>query len=124
MIVEYELNIAPSTWVRMTHKSRFKPSAKRYHEWKNKVAILSKSIGLKGLKEFYEVDFYAPMPVTWSKKKKAEMNGKPKQTIPDWDNYAKALQDALAKDDGYIYGCCACKYWAYKGRIVVRQKEN
>jgi len=122
-MIQYTLDIEPSTWARMTAKSKFKPSAVNYHNWKNNVAWLAKQAGLKGLKSFYEVDFYCAMPKSWSKKKKTEMEGKPKQTTPDWDNYAKALQDALAKDDGYIYGCCACKYWSYKGYIVIRQSK-
>ena len=123
MVVEYVLDISPSTWVRMTAKSKFKPSAIAYYDWKGDVASLAKQQGLKGLKSFYEVDFYCQMPKSWSKKKREEMEGKPKQVTPDWDNYAKALQDALAKEDGYIYGCCACKYWSTKPRIVIRQNE-
>ena len=78
MIVQYVLEIVPSTWVRMTAKSKFKPSAIAYYDWKSDVAKLAKQQGLKGLKSFYEVDFYCQMPKSWSKKKQEEMETKTK----------------------------------------------
>jgi Holliday junction resolvase RusA-like endonuclease len=43
------------------------------------------------------------MPNSWSKKKKAEFNGKPHQQKPDLDNLIKAFKDALCEDDSYVH---------------------
>jgi Holliday junction resolvase RusA-like endonuclease len=45
----------------------------------------------------FAVTFVCPMPKSWSKKKRAEMEGKPMQTTPDNSNLLKALEDALLK---------------------------
>ncbi len=61
------------------------------------------------------------MPKSWSKKKKLEFGGQPHQQKPDLDNLLKGYQDALAKDDSFIWKFELIeKKWATKGKIVVR----
>lgn len=63
--------------------------------------------------------FHLPMPPSWSQKKRAEMAGKPHQQKPDFDNLAKAVCDALASEDSYIWRCHVEKYWAEEGAIDI-----
>jgi len=54
---------------------------------------------------------YIPMPESWPKKKRAEMNGQFHRQKPDVDNICKGILDALFKDDSAIAGCCGWKFW-------------
>lgn len=65
------------------------------------------------------VVFVLPMPASWSKKKKAEMDGKPHQQKPDLDNLIKALGDALHDDDSGLWDYRASKIWGYEGQIRI-----
>ena len=59
------------------------------------------------------LDFYAhiPMPPSWSKKKQAAMAGELHRQKPDLDNIAKAIMDALWKDDSGIAHLHGHKFW-------------
>lgn len=54
--------------------------------------------------EGLRVDFRVAMPRSWSKKKRATMNGQPHQQKPDLDNMTKAVMDALLGED--------CRLWS------------
>ena len=43
--------------------------------------------------------FQIKMPVSWSKKKKDSLRGKPMQSRPDIDNLVKAILDSLFPDE-------------------------
>lgn len=66
--------------------------------------------------------FYVPMPVSWRKKKRAEMIYTVHQNTPDLDNYLKQLYDSIMPrknrlkgekgvDDRKIYCYAAFKVW-------------
>ncbi len=63
--------------------------------------------------------FYMPMPKSWSNKKRDTMHGTPHQQKPDWDNLAKAVCDALKKDDQTIWKCQTSKVWTNEGAIAI-----
>lgn len=65
------------------------------------------------------VTFILPMPESWSKKKKEEMNGSAHQTKPDLDNLLKGLGDAIFNDDSVIWDIHATKRWGIDGKIVI-----
>ena len=67
----------------------------------------------------YHVTFVLPMPQSWSKKKKAEMEGKPHQQKPDKDNLEKALLDAIFDDDCRIWDGRVSKVWGKSGIIII-----
>jgi Holliday junction resolvase RusA-like endonuclease len=71
----------------------------------------------------YHLIFVLPMPASWSKKKKAQMNGQPMQQKPDKDNLEKAVLDALFKEDAAIWDGRVTKYWGTEGMIIVREIE-
>jgi Holliday junction resolvase RusA-like endonuclease len=63
--------------------------------------------------------FYIKMPKSWSAKKQLEMNGKPHQQRPDFDNLAKSVCDALKEEDSVIWRCLVEKYWAEESAIDI-----
>lgn len=65
--------------------------------------------------------FLVPMPDSWTKKKKEEMNYKPCQSKPDLDNLTKALKDALCKEDNFVYKESTEKLWSYYGAVIIYQ---
>ncbi len=71
------------------------------------------------------IQFEFRMPKSWSKKKKAEMSGKPMQSKPDIDNLQKSILDSLfPNDDSAIWKVCASKRWAETGRIIIKNWEQ
>ena len=74
------------------------------------------------------VNFFVPMPRTWSKKKKLEHMGKYANNHKDIDNYCKLLFDCLNgiyyKDDKQIVGLATNKYWSDTGYIDVHLTDD
>jgi Holliday junction resolvase RusA-like endonuclease len=62
-------------------------------------------------------------PVSWSKKKTAELMNRPHTQKPDLDNVAKAICDGLNRiafvDDGQIYEIVMRKVWGPQPRTVI-----
>lgn len=108
--------IVPNTKPRQTQSDRWKkrPCVLRYRAFKDEIR-LRRLI----LPESHRVVFVMPMPSSWSKKKKADMDGKPHQVRPDIDNLHKALLDAVFEEDSHIWDCRITKVWGYKGAIMV-----
>lgn len=67
------------------------------------------------------IKFYMPMPQSWSKKKKTQMNFGPKQSMPDLSNLIKAFEDSLLKQDNVIWDYRVSKFWydSCKGYIEI-----
>lgn len=62
------------------------------------------------------MQFIFAVPDSWSKKKKAEMLGKPMQSKPDNDNLFKAFTDTVfynnkEHNDSEIWNNCYQKLW-------------
>ena len=71
------------------------------------------------------MEFYIPMPKSWSKKKRAEFVGEPHtQNRLDIDNLAKAVMDALIKDDGCVHYLKAKKFWSEEGMIKLGNRHR
>lgn len=70
--------------------------------------------------------FYA-MPKSWSKKKRAELAGKPMMQKPDCDNAAKAILDALNglvyNDDKQVTELHVTKVYSSEDKITVKITE-
>ena len=68
----------------------------------------------------FEIEFHVQMPQSWSKKKKAEMIGKPHQQRPDLDNYLKAWKDSVYEEDAIVWRVKASKLWTEEtGHIII-----
>ena len=77
------------------------------------------------LTEILDVDFYIPMPESWSKKKKESMCGKPHQNKPDLDNILKFIMDTLLPEgDQNVHTIVAKKLWDYEGKIIFRDAND
>lgn len=110
--------IDPVPKPRMTKSDRWKqrPAVLRYWEYCDN---LREAVGDWEVPPRLSLVFHVPMPKSWSKKKKAEMDGKPHQQTPDIDNYEKAFLDALCENDAYVYDLRGQKYWSTSGFIEV-----
>jgi len=118
--VNYFIRIDPVTKPRMTRSDVWKkrPAVVKYHQFKDDL----RPYQIK-LEPELEIEFELPMPKSWSKKKQAEMNGKPHQQTPDIDNLVKSLFDAVVDNDSYIYSFRATKRWAKYGSIRICQGD-
>lgn len=112
-------NVVPMGKPRMTGADKWKkrPEVLRYRAFCDHVRLL----GVKLPEANSHVTFILPMPKSWSKKKRAEMNGKPHQSKPDKDNLEKALLDALFEDDAHIWDSRVTKLWGEEGQIIIRE---
>ncbi len=106
---------------RMTQQDKWKrrPTTDRYWELKSRMKKIATGACFELPESNIHMIFYLPMADSWSKKKKEEMDGKPHKQKPDGDNILKGVQDALCKDDSFIWDVRISKYWAYKGRIDI-----
>jgi Holliday junction resolvase RusA-like endonuclease len=106
---------------RMTQRDRWKKRdvVVRYYTYKDTLNILAKKDRYI-IQECLSVEFYLPIPKSWSKKKKKALLGHPHQQTPDIDNLAKAFMDCLCKEDSHIYRLQVSKFWAEQGKIIIR----
>ncbi|MCK6678266.1 RusA family crossover junction endodeoxyribonuclease [Enterobacter asburiae] len=111
--------ILPMGKPRQTRADKWKqrPEVMRYRSFCDEVRLHGVNLPESGA----HVIFVLPMPASWSKKKRQEHNGKPHQQKPDWDNMAKALQDAIYHDDARVWNCQVTKLWGDVGQIIIRE---
>jgi Holliday junction resolvase RusA-like endonuclease len=110
--------ITPVPKPRMTRSDRWKQRdcVLRYRAFCDEVRACGVKLPVSGA----DVRFILPMPASWAKKKRAEMDGKPHQQKPDLSNLIKALEDALYVDDAAIWHYATlCKIWGQTGAIEV-----
>jgi Holliday junction resolvase RusA-like endonuclease len=115
MLSVYKINPVPKP--RMTQQDKWKKRKPVLNYWffKDHVRLL----GVKLREGGDHVVFIIPMPPSWSKKKQAQLVGKPHQQKPDKDNLEKALLDALFDDDCAVWDGRTSKLWGISGAIVV-----
>lgn len=97
------------------NKGRIKPAIARYNRFKDEVRLRRVQLRTSGA----HVTFVLPMPASWSKKRRADLDGKPHQAKPDIDNLQKALLDALFEDDSGVWDLRATKVWGDEGAIII-----
>ena len=74
------------------------------------------------------VQFFLPVPKSWTRKAKTSAYGQPHRSKPDADNYLKAAADAMTeagvfKDDGQVAQMSARKWYVREGdepRLEIR----
>jgi Holliday junction resolvase RusA-like endonuclease len=108
----YRLSVTPMGKPRMTKRDRWakRPVVTRYFEFADTLRVAFSLHGLSGITPTYRVRFGIPMPKSWSKKKRAQMDGKPHQQKPDIDNLLKAFMDPLGGDE-HVWRIQAEKVW-------------
>lgn len=122
-VQEIIIPLTPMGKPRMTRNSHWKKGntpVKRYWKWKDDLMLLTNKEGYE-LEDKISIDFYLPMAKSWTKKRKAEMMGKPHQFKPDVDNMLKAFMDALASKDEHVYDARGRKFWSDRGYMVIKK---
>lgn len=115
------LDIKPFPKPRMTRRDKIpkfqSERVRNYFDWCNKISSLW---NMEYIPVPLSITFIIPMPNSWSKKKKAEHDGKAHLSRPDLDNLIKAFKDALLDEDSHVwkYGMMQ-KVWGYEGKIIV-----
>lgn len=109
--------ITPMGKPRMTQRDKWRAreAVVRYRAFKDECRLRNVMLPDAGA----HVTFILPMPKSWSKKKRREMNGAPHRQKPDVDNCAKALMDAVFPDDSGVWDIRATKVWGEQGAIVI-----
>lgn len=104
---------------RMTRADTWKkrPCVVNYWAFKDELKEQLKTIQFEISDELF-LEFYIPMPKSWTKKKKAEYAGKIHQQKPDIDNLLKGVMDAMFKEDSHIHTVYAKKTWSYEPSIT------
>ena len=118
------LDITPVPKPRQTRADKWKkrPSVLRYRAFADEIRLkLDSGTDLNDC----NIKFALPMPKSWSKKKKKEMDGMPHQQTPDIDNLIKALLDAVYSNDSGIHSLGKIKkIWSTKGHIVICEGQD
>lgn len=115
------VKVNPCPAPRMTVSDRWKkrPCVMRYRQFRDDLFNGYQ----KHLPVPCKLTFVLPMPDSWPAKKKAAYSGKPHVQTPDLDNLAKAVFDALLKQDSHIWSFQAEKLWGYEGSITILPME-
>lgn len=82
------------------HNRNMKKRIIKYNDYKRALRALADQAGLKLQVSGWSIYFYFPIPVRWSKKKKAVMHGQFKVNKPDYDNLCKGVGDSVGKRRG------------------------
>lgn len=91
---------------------RNRDNIKKYNDYRVQLFILAKELDLQVQSTGMAIYYHLPVPVRWSKKKKAAMHGQWKASRPDVDNYNKGFFDALTGKDELVTGRSGDgKYW-------------
>ena len=122
-----EIDMVPMSKPRQTRSDVWKkrPVILKWRAWADEIRLACQYEEFIPGNELV-MEFYLPMPKSWSKKKRAELLGKPHEmaTRNDLDNLIKAVMDALIKDDGCVHYLKAKKFWAEKGMIKLDNRHR
>lgn len=109
-------HITPVPKPRMSRRDRWqkRPCVERY--WAFKAECQAKNVVLR---PGDSIQFFLPMPQSWSKARKQAMAGSRHLSKPDKSNLTKALEDALYIDDSHLWTRGEEKFWSYEGHFIV-----
>ena len=114
--------IIPMGKPRMTQRDRWKkrPTILKYHEYADQLREEAEKQEFK-LGEQVSMQFFLPIPKSWSLKKRKAHIGFPHKQRPDLDNLIKAVQDILVMEDSRIWKLDICtKRWSENGCVIIR----
>lgn len=118
----YTIPVEPVAKPRMTRSDSWKKRecVVKYWEFKDSIRehLTDLTLPVPGIARFF-----VPMPKSWSKKKKASMLNQPKLTVPDVDNYLKALLDAVYDNDSEVWDFRGVKLWSDTGYIEIWEND-
>lgn len=118
----YEFNITPNTKPRQTVSDRWnkRKCVMQYRRFADSMRARAAELNFQ-LTSPVIVEFYVPMPVSWSRKKRLAMDGQPHTQTPDYDNFLKSAGDSLLGQDNLLSDCHARKIWSTEGKIIIYQ---
>jgi Holliday junction resolvase RusA-like endonuclease len=119
-MIEKRIKISPVAKPRMTRADNWnkRPIVLKYWEYKDKLRFLMTQQNIS-IKDNICIEFYVAMPESWSKSRKAQMDGTYHQSRPDIDNLLKGFMDALFEEDCHIHSVNAKKIWALEPSILI-----
>ena len=121
------IDMDPMSKPRQTRSDKWppvRPVVARWRAWADEIRLACKKEKFVPENELI-MEFHIPMPKSWSKKKRELFVGKPHtQNRLDIDNLAKAVMDALIKDDGCVHYLEAKKLWSVEGKIKLENKHR
>ena len=119
------IKIIPVSKPRMTRADTWKkrPCVTRYWAYKDELNEKIKELDVKVQDELF-LEFYMPMPKSWSKKKKLDLLNKPHQQKPDIDNLVKGVMDAIFKEDSHVHTIYAKKIWSNEASMTFISGKN
>lgn len=119
------IKIMPVSKPRMTRADTWKkrPCVTRYWAYKDELKEKIKELDIKVQDELF-LEFYMPMPKSWSKKKKLDFLNKPHQQKPDIDNLVKGVMDAIFKEDSHVHTIYAKKIWSNEASMTFISGKN
>lgn len=114
------IQLRPVPKPRMTSGDQWKkrPVVQKYWEY---CALLREACAKNNfvLPDVLSMTFVFDMPTSWSLVKRGRMAETPHQNRPDLDNIIKAVKDALAKNDSYVWRYNEIKkIWGYTPAII------
>ena len=116
----FEIDPVPKPRMNRSDAWKKRPCVVRYWEYKDKLVEIAKEFDFKLNSGILSVEFYIPMPKSWSVKKKSRMVFQPHTQRPDLDNLIKAFQDCLLEEDSHIHTFYnVSKKWSGTGCIIV-----
>ena len=122
------IDLAPMAKPRMTRKDKWHPrdSVKKYWSFKDEFNLKMKLAGQSDLDLTYcGFTFVIPMPKSWSKKKKKEMEGAPHTSRPDLDNLLKSIFDCHLHEDSHVHAVgYLSKIWGKEGAILIHLRQD
>ena len=124
MTITFTVPIEPMGAPRMTRADSWKkrPVVLRYRAYKD--VIRHHCRGVTELPVTVKIDAYFPMPKSWSRKQRAQMDGRLHRVKPDWDNVGKGVCDAIWENDSVIHGGCVFKWYTLgQPRLVIEVSE-
>ncbi len=124
------INIIPQPALRPRVTSKgWAYNPKKYEEYKRALKLLLK-LNHKTLIETpvkLYINFYMPIPKSWSNKKKLETVGQAHFKKPDLDNLIKAFKDSangiIFKDDSVVSAIVSSKVYSNKPRIEYKVEK-
>ena len=92
----------------------------RYWAFKDQVKLLDVK-----LETGDGITFIMPMPKSWSKKRRRDMQWKAHIQTPDLDNLLKAIFDSVHKQDSHIWWLSGLrKVWGLCGWILIEEMNQ
>jgi len=118
-----KIKIDPVAKPRQTQRDKWaeRPVVMRYRAFCDELRLKLKKWDVPGA---MRLTFGVPMPKSWPKYKKKEMDGKPHQRRPDVDNFTKAFLDALTEEDSFVWHTDVKKLNSREGYIKVEKLEH